>query len=168
MGSHICTRLVNDGDKFHVICEFPLSPPCCVLYSMLVIESFHHHFHSTIASFDNSSRCLGLDNFFTGHKQNVAHLEGKPNFELLEHDVEVRVSSYIVLYPVCCFWHSIPHVRSRKTRMWVVVFCSSFYSLGRNRSLLNTSTRFTTWLVLRLLDTTRSFVNPSTHGLINM
>ncbi|MBN2539651.1 MAG: SDR family oxidoreductase [Deltaproteobacteria bacterium] len=30
---------------------------------------------------------LCLDNFFTGRKQNVNHLLGKPNFELLRHDV---------------------------------------------------------------------------------
>jgi UDP-glucuronate decarboxylase len=28
-----------------------------------------------------------LDNFFTGSKRNVAHLIGKPNFELIRHDV---------------------------------------------------------------------------------
>jgi len=30
---------------------------------------------------------LCLDNFFTGRKQNVAHLFGKPNFELIRHDL---------------------------------------------------------------------------------
>lgn len=30
---------------------------------------------------------LCVDNFFTGSKQNVAHLLGKPNFELIRHDV---------------------------------------------------------------------------------
>ncbi|MDR2462490.1 MAG: SDR family oxidoreductase [Verrucomicrobiales bacterium] len=28
-----------------------------------------------------------LDNFFTGRKQNIAHLIGRPNFELVRHDV---------------------------------------------------------------------------------
>lgn len=28
-----------------------------------------------------------LDNFFTGSKENVAHLLSKPNFELIRHDV---------------------------------------------------------------------------------
>lgn len=28
-----------------------------------------------------------LDNFFTGDKSNIAHLIGKPNFELIRHDV---------------------------------------------------------------------------------
>ncbi len=27
------------------------------------------------------------DNFFTGSKENIAHLLGKPNFELIRHDV---------------------------------------------------------------------------------
>ena len=30
---------------------------------------------------------LCLDNFFTGSKQNIAHLLGNPNFELMRHDV---------------------------------------------------------------------------------
>ncbi len=30
---------------------------------------------------------LGVDNFITGHRENVAHLEGKPGFELLHADV---------------------------------------------------------------------------------
>lgn len=30
---------------------------------------------------------LCLDNFFTGTKQNIAHLLGKPNFELVRHDL---------------------------------------------------------------------------------
>ena len=28
-----------------------------------------------------------MDNFFTGTKENVAHLLNKPNFELIRHDV---------------------------------------------------------------------------------
>lgn len=46
IGSHLCTRLVNDGHD--VIC---------------------------------------LDNYYTGSKENVWHLIGKPNFELIRHDV---------------------------------------------------------------------------------
>ena len=30
---------------------------------------------------------LCLDNFFTGNRQNIAHLLGEPNFELMRHDV---------------------------------------------------------------------------------
>ncbi|NQT24941.1 NAD-dependent epimerase/dehydratase family protein, partial [candidate division KSB1 bacterium] len=30
---------------------------------------------------------LCLDNFFTGRKQNIAHLHGDPFFELIRHDV---------------------------------------------------------------------------------
>lgn len=32
-------------------------------------------------------RVVGLDNFITGDKRNIAHLEGNPNFEFLEADV---------------------------------------------------------------------------------
>jgi len=30
---------------------------------------------------------IGVDNFITGNRRNIAHLEGHPNFRLLEHDV---------------------------------------------------------------------------------
>jgi UDP-glucuronate decarboxylase len=33
-----------------------------------------------------------LDNFFTGSKQNISHLIGKPNFELMRHDVTYSMS----------------------------------------------------------------------------
>ena len=46
IGSHLCERLVGDGND--VIC---------------------------------------LDNFYTGNKENVWHLLGKPNFEIVRHDV---------------------------------------------------------------------------------
>jgi UDP-glucuronate decarboxylase len=36
---------------------------------------------------DAGDEVICLDNFFTGTKQNVAHLLGKPNFELMRHDV---------------------------------------------------------------------------------
>ena len=46
LGSHLCERLLNEGDD--VLC---------------------------------------VDNFFTGSKNNVAHLIDRPNFELMRHDV---------------------------------------------------------------------------------
>ena len=46
IGSHLCTRLLAEGN--YVIC---------------------------------------LDNFFTGRRENVAHLVGNPHFELIQHDV---------------------------------------------------------------------------------
>ena len=46
IGSHLCTRLVNEGND--VIC---------------------------------------LDNYYTGSKENVWHLIGRPNFELVRHDI---------------------------------------------------------------------------------
>lgn len=35
---------------------------------------------------------LCLDNFFTGSKQNIAHLIGNPNFELIRHHVTYPLS----------------------------------------------------------------------------
>ena len=32
-----------------------------------------------------------LDNYFTGRKRNIAHLLGKPNFELMRHDITFPV-----------------------------------------------------------------------------
>lgn len=46
IGSHLCERLLNEGNE--VIC---------------------------------------LDNFFTGRKENIAHLAGNPSFEVVRHDV---------------------------------------------------------------------------------
>ena len=46
IGSHLCTRLVNEGHD--VIC---------------------------------------LDNYYTGSKENIWHLIGRPNFELVRHDI---------------------------------------------------------------------------------
>jgi len=34
-----------------------------------------------------SNQVICLDNFFTGSKDNIAHLIGNPNFELIRHDV---------------------------------------------------------------------------------
>lgn len=35
---------------------------------------------------------IGLDNYFTGSKQNVAHLLDNPNFEIIRHDVTIPYS----------------------------------------------------------------------------
>ena len=32
---------------------------------------------------------VAIDNLVTGDKRNIAHLQGKPNFEFIEHDVTV-------------------------------------------------------------------------------
>jgi dTDP-glucose 4,6-dehydratase len=32
-------------------------------------------------------RVVGMDNFITGHRDNIAHLHGRPDFEFVEHDV---------------------------------------------------------------------------------
>ena len=36
---------------------------------------------------DQGHEVLCIDNFFTGQRRNVAHLLGRPNFELLRHDI---------------------------------------------------------------------------------
>jgi UDP-glucuronate decarboxylase len=36
---------------------------------------------------NNGNDVLCLDNFFTGTRSNISHLLGKPNFELIRHDL---------------------------------------------------------------------------------
>jgi UDP-glucuronate decarboxylase len=62
LGSHLCDRLVADGD--HVVC---------------------------------------LDNFFTGTRDNVAHLLSNPRFELVRHDVEHPLTMEVdEIYHLAC------------------------------------------------------------------
>ena len=39
----------------------------------------------------NIIQVICLDNFFTGSKENINHLIGKPNFELIRHDVVEKI-----------------------------------------------------------------------------
>ena len=62
IGSHLCTRLINDGHE--VIC---------------------------------------LDNFFTGSKDNIAHLMGNHHFEVVRHDVTYPYSAEVdEIYNLAC------------------------------------------------------------------
>jgi len=62
IGSHLCERLLNDGNE--VVC---------------------------------------LDNFFTGRKQNVAHLRDNKNFELVRHDVTEPIMFEVdQIYSLAC------------------------------------------------------------------
>lgn len=36
---------------------------------------------------NRGDQVICLDNFFTGSKENIAHLIGRPNFEVIRHDV---------------------------------------------------------------------------------
>ena len=40
---------------------------------------------------ERGDHVICLDNFFTGSKDNIAHLLGKPNFELIRHDVVEKI-----------------------------------------------------------------------------
>ena len=62
IGSHLCTRLINDGHE--VIC---------------------------------------LDNFFTGSKDNIAHLMGNHHFDVVRHDVTYPYSAEVdEIYNLAC------------------------------------------------------------------
>ena len=85
VGSHLCDYLVQRGDhvrpasllsriEFLNCCRLlsvrPSARPQCVVDRLRCL-----------------SQVICLDNFFTGTRENVAHLLEKPNFELIRHDV---------------------------------------------------------------------------------
>ena len=43
--------------------------------------------HLTERLLKDGHEVIGLDNYFTGSKQNVAHLLSNPNLEIIRHDV---------------------------------------------------------------------------------
>ena len=79
LGSHLCERLVNEGND--VLC---------------------------------------LDSFFTGSKDNVAHLMGNPYFELIRHDVSQPIFLEVdEIYNLACP-ASPPHYQYDPDRKSVV------------------------------------------------
>lgn len=79
IGSHLCTRLINDGHE--VIC---------------------------------------LDNFFTGSKDNIAHLMGNHHFEVVRHDVTYPYSAevdeiYNLAYPASPIHYQHDPIQTAKT-----------------------------------------------------
>jgi UDP-glucuronate decarboxylase len=52
---------------------------------------------------DAGQDVICLDNFFTSQKSNVAHLLGRPNFELIRHDVTVPIFLEVdMIYNLAC------------------------------------------------------------------
>lgn len=52
---------------------------------------------------NEGNEILCLDNFFTGRKQNVQHLIGHPNFELIRHDItETFMAEVDEIYNLAC------------------------------------------------------------------
>jgi dTDP-glucose 4,6-dehydratase len=45
---------------------------------------------------------IGMDNFITGSRANIAHLDGNPHFQLIEHDVSTRID---IVDPVDAVMH---------------------------------------------------------------
>lgn len=120
VGSHLCAYLVKRGDHVSITLPFTVrsdkassvcctaslvrnvsasDPPC--LHTML----FRHPAASVspvapsalLAGLEQRRRSPGptqvicVDNFFTGSKDNIAQLIGKPNFELIRHDITERL-----------------------------------------------------------------------------
>lgn len=50
-----------------------------------------------------NNKVICLDNYFTGNKQNVSHLIGNPNFEIVEHDIcEPYYTEVDEIYNLAC------------------------------------------------------------------
>jgi UDP-glucose 4-epimerase len=77
VGSHLCEYLVNRGDYVSAKNENSTSP-CNI---------------SLLAS---RFQVICLDNFFTGSKENVAHLIGKDNFEVRRPLRSIQSSSQLL------------------------------------------------------------------------
>ena len=60
--------------------------------------------HLTDALIAKGNEVIVVDNFVSGSKDNIKHLEGNPNFTLIEHDVsEPLAISHIVVKQLMCF-----------------------------------------------------------------
>ena len=55
---------------------------------------------------DQGHEVICLDNFFTGNKENVAHLRDHANFELMRHDV---IDPFKVKWTEFTTWHVLHH-----------------------------------------------------------
>ncbi len=52
---------------------------------------------------ETGNHVICLDNFFTGHRRNIAHLLGRPNFELIRHDIEDEIKLEVNrIYNLAC------------------------------------------------------------------
>src|SRR5690348_485320 len=58
--------------------------------------------HLTDLLLARGHKVVGIDNFVTGHRRNLAHLRGNRNFRFIRHDITepIRISG-----PVHYVWH---------------------------------------------------------------
>ena len=93
VGSHVCEYLVNRGDDVSgthflrsILCP---RPPPLVAPPRSLREWRANTLVDGLLSTPSpcSSQVICMDNFFTGAKDNIKHLIGKPNFEVIRHDV---------------------------------------------------------------------------------
>ena len=98
VGSHLCEFLVKRGDHVCLV----RSGRCvllCVWGEVGDACAQREHAKEMFVCFERALKCtqrhtlqknpqvICIDNFFTGSKENVAHLLDKTNFELIRHDV---------------------------------------------------------------------------------
>lgn len=84
VGSHLCERLLQEGH--HVLCTRMLFT---VIRRRTARPLLSRLFERTDGGWRGDG--AGVDNLFTGSRQNIKHLEGHPNFEFRQHDIIVRV-----------------------------------------------------------------------------
>ncbi len=88
VGSHLCEFLVKRGDYVSgLVACLVMSAACQALQSPWARAAANVVQASSVRYVSACAQVICLDNFFTGSKENVAHLIGLPNFELIRHDV---------------------------------------------------------------------------------
>lgn len=97
MGSHLCDYLVQRGDHVRITScnKVALMSQCLLRVSCGACSERSRHGQSMSSPWPVGIMyvCLAhmqvicIDNFFTGTRENVAHLLEKANFELIRHDV---------------------------------------------------------------------------------
>jgi len=73
---------------------------------------------------------VGLDNYFTGRKENIAHLLGNPNFEMVRHDVRQPFwGEFHLIYNLACP-ASPPHYQQNAIGTAKISFLGALNMLG--------------------------------------
>ena len=85
---------------------------------------------------DNGDEVICVDNFFTGRKENIAHLLSNPKLELVEHDV-IEPFRFEVdqIYNLACP-ASPPHYQYNPIRTIKTSIMGAMNSLGLAKSCL--------------------------------
>lgn len=69
----------------------PIPPPCCFRQLIYTRGNAAWTWAARAFRISPTTQVICVDNFFTGSKDNIAQLIGKPNFELIRHDITERL-----------------------------------------------------------------------------